>query len=145
MAGFLIFGLIFGGIGALVMALGLRERSILAELKTSGVEAEATVTNVQRKVTKDTDGNRDVDWIAHYTFTTAEGIRQNGQKRYETKRGVPAVGDILAITYLPDKPDRNRLSSAVQTETGLVYLLIGGVFFIVGVGVVIVGLTAEIS
>lgn len=146
MVAFLFMGSIFFAVGALVVYFGFRERRIMNELRASGQEAQATVMAVDRKVTRDSDGDTDTDWVVTYQFSSLDGQTHVGTKRYETPRNLPNVGNTIMVMYMPDKPERNRVAQDVQSSFGPIMIIgIGLVFALFGVGMLYVAIAGLVS
>lgn len=142
----LLIGSIFALVGFGILYYGIRERGVLNELRAGGLEAQATVFSVVRKVSRDSDGDTDVDWEVSYRFDTMSGQSFSNSKTWETARNLPREGDMLPVIYMPDNPDRHRLTRDVEGSGTIIALYImGAVFTTVGVGVAILSLAGVLE
>jgi len=133
-------GAILALMGVVSIVFAMRERGIRGQLATQGLQAPATVTNIQRHVTR-TSKSRDVDWIVSFNFTTMDGQNITGSKVYETRHNLPEVGEVLEVTYLLDNPKRHRLSKDVNSQASIIIgLVVGFGMSAVGAVVFFVGL-----
>lgn len=106
------------GLGCAVVAAALwllagREFFPQRALDARGQEVSATVTAVQRSL----------EPVATLRFQSADG----GTVIAKTKEfGSAKVGDVLAVTYDPEKPTRVRAASASSDYVGAVLFAVGG-------------------
>jgi len=100
----IFFGLLFGGIAALIIAVAVNDVRELHLLVADGTTATATVTRKRAYHGKSTSYNLD------FTFADSAGAAHNGstgvgQKEYFRTR----TGDRRLITYAPSQPAINRM------------------------------------
>lgn len=100
-------------VAAALWALAGREFLPQRALDTRGREASATVTAVQRSL----------EPVATIQFQTVDGAPVIAK----TKEFASAkVGDVLAVTYDPQKPTRVRAASASSDYVGAILFAAGG-------------------
>jgi len=98
----LSLALIFGGISF------MSARTAQA-LETRGIIVDGTITNRERRESRDSDGNRTVRYYVSYRFSPLQGptisrrVRTNASY-YNTVQ----IGQRIAIRYLPDRPQTHE-------------------------------------
>ena len=133
----IIFSLLFAGIGLLLIFLGFRERGIVRQLREQGMNAQATITSVKRKVDFDEDSSgrsiRKVTYEASYTFQAMDGSTHSGRTTSAEHEPRPMETATFEVLYMLDDPSRHRKAEDVEGGmTPYVLMGVGGIFFAVG-------------
>lgn len=138
---YLVLGTIFVLAGLLTVRIGRKAQQLMGRLQAEGHEAEAHVQRIEKQVLKTTSNNTRFKWDVHFTFTTRDGQQIAGTQRYSGPNRLPAVGDVVSVTYFPDDPNTHRFSREVTAGWVLwAYMGFGLGIALVGLGLLINGM-----
>lgn len=126
------------GIGVLI--LGNHARQNENRFMEYGQQAEGTVIEVKR-VSKRSGRKRKrttTSYCPIVSFTNAEGQLQQAPSLLSTKDHKKLKpGDKVTIYYLPENKEEGLLQGDSNSESYLMFILVGGIFTAVGGGIII--------
>lgn len=126
---FLILGLVF-------LTIGIRASLEEHAYKTQGLDAQAVVLD-KTLVRANRQDNARTQYLVTYRFTSANGEESDGTADVpveEWERLEP--GQAFPVKYLPDKANSSRVPNGNEWIAALVFSIIGGVFTLLGGGLV---------
>lgn len=109
----------------LFFAYAFDQYSFLTALNARGVQTNATVTNTVRRVSsgKSSSTSYYVDFT-YYVADTLYSVEQSvGYATYAALR----IGETIPVKYLPEAPNRARLSGAYADDNGIVLMLVAAI------------------
>lgn len=137
-------GLLFAVIGAAVLWFSYQEHLESEELRQHGVQTEAVVTDI-RKHERHNSGRKHRSKTVTYhpvvTYTDDRGITRTAESPVGvSSRTAYSKGDTVRVVYLPHKPQEIELTELSGSSSHYIFMAVGGLFFIVGIGLTIYGL-----
>ena len=136
----LLFALIFGGIGVLLLGITAVSALGAARQMSRELEAPGQVVEVVMRRTRDTETNQLQEYYYPVvSFATADGAQMEVQLGEGSWPAAYGVGDQVTVLYDSSRPREARIQSGASTL--LLWLLpmitglVGTVFTAVGVGV----------
>lgn len=123
-----LFGLPFASVGWFTL-----EKEI--EYKTNGVQVEATVLSKKIETSTSSGNSHSSSYIVRYRFTPEGGteLESAGTVTRELYDSLEE-GDPIAISYIAKEPTRSRAVQSGELTFGLVFICVGGVISLVGIG-----------
>jgi hypothetical protein len=117
----------FGAIGVLILAIGVRQLAVSWRFVRRAVWAEARVVSIEREQHVDEPAR----WIHFpvFTFTDGEGREHTVKSTIGTGGDVYAVGEAVAIRYLPEDPEVARVDTFFGRWGATILLLALGAGF----------------
>jgi Protein of unknown function (DUF3592) len=126
---FFWFGLLFAIVGTPFLVVAVYQLKIEREIIRDGVFANATLVEKGHSSSRNSSSNY---WLK-YVFNDPHGVEhiRQAQVKWEQWRQFKD-GDTLAIRYLPENPDRNRLGGEIDDAWWVLPLVFGGLGVIFG-------------
>lgn len=124
----LILGIVFFIVGFVFLGAGTLMLVHENEFKKTAVETSATITDIQSY----SDTNGDIQYDVYIAFDV-DGKRYSG--RLNAYSSSMDVGEAVSIYYDPDNPNEFMYGSA--TVGFIIFIALGGLFSLVGLGIVI--------
>ena len=126
---FFWFGLIFAVVGTPFLVVAVYQLKIEREIMRDGVFANATLVEKGHSSNRNSSSNY---WLK-YVFNDPHGVEhiRQAQVKWEQWRTFKD-GDTLAIRYLPENPERNRLGREIDDAWWVLPLVFGGLGLIFG-------------
>lgn len=125
----LFFNVVFGVIGL----LALQSAQLLDRY---GVEGTAVVTDKDIRESRDSDGRRSYTYYLSYDWSLQGGGMHSGRSSVQRSRyNATAVGDSIAILYVPHDPDTHEIEIGNNRLFGLLFLGVSAVSMIVLAGI----------
>lgn len=133
--------ILFGGLGIAALTGGLSWGVKRLQLMQSGVTTTATVVDLEKSVSKDSDGHSSVSYYPIVKFIADDGKEYQAKGSTGGSHSEYSIGQQVEIIYSPENPYEAQLTDFVQFWLGPVVLTIAGIvmatlgigsFFIVG-------------
>lgn len=123
------------GVGLVFSLIAWITIAQINRLDDHGVDTVATVTDRDIRTTTDRDGNRTTRYYVTYRFrpTSDQSVTSRDSVSRDTYDAV-AVGQEVAVRYLPDDPGVSRLSSEGSGRWAAVMFGLFGLFSLIGGG-----------
>lgn len=119
--------------GSVIGVAGLRQSLEEREFRSASRRAEAVVTD-KYLIPADRGGNPSTQYVVSYRFSAADGevVAGSGHVDVEAWERLEK-GSAIPVTYNPAAPSQPRLpGDGGDLEEGLVALILGGIFSLVG-------------
>ena len=137
-------GLLFAVLGFVVLLFSIHEHRKSEELKSQGVQVEALVTDVRRHESSRSSRHghkRSVTYYPTVTYTDRAGVTHT----VESSAGVSSrtayrQGDMVRVLYMPTDPQRMEIVGMTSPFSHFIFMGVGGLFLVVGVGLTLYGL-----
>jgi len=129
----LLFGSIWLLVGAIFLVVGGAAQWKDYRYRHEGVRTDAEVVDKARR-----SGDSSTNYVVVYRFTARDGVIYEGTDSlaFSTWDRLKE-GDRVAVVYLPDKPDSNRLEGSNEWLLSVIFCGIGGVFAPIGGALVV--------
>ncbi len=131
--------------GVVALLFSYREHRASEELKHVGIQVEAQVSDVSRhERSRSSRHGRNKTSVTYHpivTYTDSQGEAHT----VESSAGVSSrtaykKGDTVHVLYMPDAPERMEIVGLASPFSHHVFMGVGGIFFVVGVGLTLYGL-----
>ena len=138
-------GALFAIVGCVALVFSIHEHRNSEELKAQGVQVEAMVTDVRRheshRSSRHGHSSRSVTYYPTVTYTDKAGVAHT----VESSAGVSSrtayrQGDMVQVLYMSTDPERMEIVGLTSPFSHYIFMGVGGVFFVVGVGLTLYGL-----
>ena len=138
-------GLLFAVLGFVVLLFSIHEHRKSEELKSQGVQVEAMVTDVRRheshRNSRHGHSSRSVTYYPTVTYTDRAGVTHTVESSAGvSSRTAYSKGDTVRVLYMPTDPQRMEIVGMTSPFSHYIFMGVGGLFLVVGVGLTLYGL-----